>query len=257
VSPHTPPKKKKKNVDKYTSNTHELQQITLQTAAYYAFIAPPPPTPPLLLPPPTQVMLGPAEALDALQLLGATLATSAWVENHWRLILWKLVGMICIAPDRELDDDKRWSWDEVMRQLRYRCALPLPYSCSSSAHTETYARYERELLGGIRPPMRLITTQDVSSALPMVLCVSNVLWPEPGIENNGVAELAQPELELTDGWYRLRAKIDAPLARAARKGMLGIGQKIEVVGASVRPVPLRAKSPEDAHANGSIACGSV
>lgn len=68
-------------------------------------------------------MLGSSAAYDVLQELGCKLATREWVDNHWRFILWKLSGMACLAPDREFDDDKRWSWEEVIRQLRYRYIL--------------------------------------------------------------------------------------------------------------------------------------
>ncbi|KAI0033970.1 hypothetical protein K488DRAFT_46526, partial [Vararia minispora EC-137] len=196
-------------------NTHELQLIAPRTAAYYAFNAPMSECTSLSQPPPTQVMLGPHAAYDALRELGCTLATQEWVDNHWGLILWKLAGMVAFAPDQEMEEDKRWSWGEVMRQL--------------------HSSYERELNGGSRPPLRLITTQDVSSAMPTVLCVSDIIWNEPTTGKDGVVELAHPELEVTDGWYRLRAKIDKPLARAVRKGMIRIGRKIGIVGANLTP----------------------
>jgi breast cancer 2 susceptibility protein len=40
-------------------------------------------------------------------------------------------------------------------------------------------------------------------------------------------------LEVTDGWYRMRAQVDGPLARAVRRGAVRIGRKIGVVGAKV------------------------
>lgn len=43
-----------------------------------------------------------------------------------------------------------------------------------------------------------------------------------------------PELEITDGWYRLRVEVDGPLARAIRKGVIRAGRKIGVVDAKVR-----------------------
>lgn len=43
-----------------------------------------------------------------------------------------------------------------------------------------------------------------------------------------------PELEVTDGWYRLRAEVDAPLARAIRRGVIRAGRKISVADAKVR-----------------------
>jgi breast cancer 2 susceptibility protein len=63
--------------------------------------------------------------------MGGNLATQEWVDNHWTLILWKLAGMAALDPMRELDvDRKRWSWTEMMRQLRYRytSSLVLDYT---------------------------------------------------------------------------------------------------------------------------------
>lgn len=61
----------------------------------------------------------------------------------------------------------------------------------------------------------------------MVLCVTGIILPE-GEEGNGI-----PELEITDGWYRLKAQIDEPLARAIKKGTIKIGRKIAVTGCRV------------------------
>jgi breast cancer 2 susceptibility protein len=44
---------------------------------------------------------------------------------------------------------------------------------------------------------------------------------------------SHPELELTDGWYRLKAQVDLPMARAVRKGVIRVGRKIGVAGARV------------------------
>ncbi|KAF9469825.1 hypothetical protein BDZ94DRAFT_1286396 [Collybia nuda] len=140
------------------------------------------------------------------------LATRPWVENHWCLILWKLAGMVALDPESESNSSKkRWCWDEVMRQLLYR--------------------YERELNGGIRPPLRLVVTQDAPAAYPMILCISNVIWSNAGLTDDGLPIESYPELEVTDGWYRLRAQVDAPLARAIRKRVIKIGRKIGVAGA--------------------------
>jgi BRCA2, oligonucleotide/oligosaccharide-binding, domain 1 len=43
-----------------------------------------------------------------------------------------------------------------------------------------------------------------------------------------------PELEVTDGWYRLRAEVDGPLVRAIRRGVIKAGRKISVANAKVR-----------------------
>lgn len=66
----------------------------------------------------------------------------------------------------------------------------------------------------------------------MVLCVSNILW-SPEMTDNGIPIDAHPELEVTDGWYRLKAQIDLQMARAVRKGAIRIGRKFGVAGARV------------------------
>lgn len=67
----------------------------------------------------------------------------------------------------------------------------------------------------------------------MVICVSKVILMEGQRNSNGSVEGA-PELEVTDGWYRLRAEVDEPLARAIRRGVIKTGRKIGVVDAKVR-----------------------
>jgi breast cancer 2 susceptibility protein len=67
----------------------------------------------------------------------------------------------------------------------------------------------------------------------MVLCVSNVTWSSAGEDEDGFPAASHPELEVTDGWYRLRARVDQPLARAIRKGHIKVGRKIAVAGAKV------------------------
>jgi breast cancer 2 susceptibility protein len=77
----------------------------------------------------------------------------------------------------------------------------------------------------------------------MVLCVSNVTWSEAGKTEDGFPIDPQPELEVTDGWYRLRAKVDKPLSRAVRRGIIRVGRKIAVAGARVR-LPIQRKTDD-------------
>ena len=67
----------------------------------------------------------------------------------------------------------------------------------------------------------------------MVLCVSSITWSAPDLTDDGTPIEPHPELEVTDGWYRLRAQVDAPIARAVRRGIIRIGRKISVAGAKV------------------------
>ena len=68
----------------------------------------------------------------------------------------------------------------------------------------------------------------------MILCVSGITWSEGGIGDDGLPLVPHPTLELTDGWYRLRTRMDEVLARAARRGVIRVGRKISVSDASVR-----------------------
>jgi breast cancer 2 susceptibility protein len=175
---------------------------------------------------------GSVDALRGLKGIGCHLATQEWVDNHWSLILWKLAGMASLDPKSEADvDRKRWSWAETMRQLQYRYASPLTFYHVNRNPTH---RYEKELNRGARPALRLITAQDVSAGFHMILCVSGIVWSESGIGNDGLPLVPHPTLELTDGWYRLRTRVDEVLARAARRGVIRVGRKIAVSGASVR-----------------------
>ncbi|KAJ6565995.1 hypothetical protein B0H10DRAFT_2112096 [Mycena sp. CBHHK59/15] len=188
----------------------ELKQITPALALYYSFY-----TPSSAASPSPAKLLGPAAALEELLSRGCPLATKLWVENHWCLILWKLAGMVFLDPERESDlQARRWCWAEVMRQLFYRCFPALR------------ARAERRRA----PPLRCIATQDAPASCPMVLCISNITWSDAGVTDDGMPIEPHPELEVTDGWYRLRAQVDAPLARAVRRGLVRVGRKIGVVG---------------------------
>ncbi|KAF7302766.1 hypothetical protein HMN09_00911700 [Mycena chlorophos] len=200
------------DLEQYGINIAELEQITPSIAAYYLFHTPSAELP--NTPATPSRAFGPAAALQDLLARGCSLATKAWVDNHWGLILWKLAGMVCLEPELEKDPQrKRWCWEEVLRQLLYR--------------------YERELNRGARPPLRCIATQDAPASCPMILAVSAITWVDGGQTEDGTPLPAHPELELTDGWYRLRAQVDAPLARAVRRGVLRVGRKIGVVGATL------------------------
>lgn len=67
----------------------------------------------------------------------------------------------------------------------------------------------------------------------MVLCVSGILWSEGGVTDDGLKIEPYPELELTDGWYRLRAQVDLPMARAVGRNVIRVGRKLGFAGAKV------------------------
>ena len=112
--------------------------------------------------------------------------------------------------------------------------ITVSISCRTSSLIQfSFGRYERELNSGRRPPLRQIATQDAPAAFPMVLCVSNIFWSPTSTTDDGLNIEPYPELEVTDGWYRLRARVDLAMARAVRRGVIRIGKKIGVAGARV------------------------
>lgn len=185
---------------------------------------------------PAQSLLGAPAALRELRSRGCDMATKPWVDNYWSLILWKLAGMVALDPDREQTPSKRWCFEEVMRQLLYRFAAQR--SQCQLFKLITLIRYERELNLAVRPPLRLIAARDAQPTSPMILCVSNITWPTTtATDDKGQPVELLPELEVTDGWYKLRARIDDPLAKACRRGLVRIGSKLNVSGARVRILP--------------------
>ncbi|WWC95810.1 hypothetical protein V866_002676 [Kwoniella sp. B9012] len=147
--------------------------------------------------------LGHAEALSLLQADGCEFAKAKWVENHWAQILWKLAGQIQARP--EIFQEK-WRWSEVINQLKYR--------------------YEREFGAAERSIIKRVQEHDSSPSLPMILVIS-------GIHQAQVEGKAKYSLDLTDGWYCIKAQIDACLQRAVTKGRVAVGRKIAISGAKL------------------------
>lgn len=71
----------------------------------------------------------------------------------------------------------------------------------------------------------------------MVLCVSQIRWEETTneLENDEALDSALTivGLELTDGWYRIRANVDRTLKSACERGKIVLGCKLAISGAKV------------------------
>lgn len=86
--------------------------------------------------------------------------------------------------------------------------------------------------------------RDDTAAKTLVLCVSDITAPStkpPGSPRGesprgeaGREESSPPaSVELTDGWYAIRAQLDAPLAALLQRGRLAVGQKVVLQGAQL------------------------
>lgn len=93
------------------------------------------------------------------------------------------------------------------------------------ALVELAYRYNREFVDGHRSVLRRIAEKDSPSTTLMVLSVSNTTLAEkPGPH--------QATIEVTDGWYFARCNLDLPLSQFVQSGLITVGDKIVVWGAS-------------------------
>ena len=103
-------------------------------------------------------------------------------------------------------------------------------------------RYERETLRASRPHLRRVLERDSPAGAPAVLVVSAIR--RAGAGGNDAAEI-----EVSDGWYGVAARLDRALSDQLRRGRLFVGLKILVQGAELRGVaeptpPLSAAAEE-------------
>ncbi|XP_066555834.1 breast cancer type 2 susceptibility protein isoform X2 [Amia ocellicauda] len=150
------------------------------------------------------------------------LISESWVHNHYRWIVWKRaamerafpqeMGRLCLTPE------------QVLLQLKYR--------------------YDVEVDGSQRSAVKKITEKDDTPAKTLVLCVCRII-SSGSSQSRGTTE-NKPSLsadtrmdglvgvvEVTDGWYSIKALLDAPLTAMLRKGRLVVGSKIVTHGAEL------------------------
>ncbi|PIA19457.1 nucleic acid-binding protein, partial [Coemansia reversa NRRL 1564] len=125
--------------------------------------------------------------------------TRAWVQNHFRWIVWTGACFARRIPSRWREF---WSIERTLERLLYR--------------------HRREIDGSERSALRRIIEKDSAPQQLMVLCVASV-------EYRGSATL----IEVTDGWYSVGAQIDAILAQAIHNGRLRAGDKVACAGVGV------------------------
>ncbi|KAM4742467.1 LOW QUALITY PROTEIN: breast cancer type 2 susceptibility protein [Anableps anableps] len=151
------------------------------------------------------------------------LISEQWVYNHYRWIVWKqasmeksfpeTMGSLCLTPER------------VLLQLKYR--------------------YDVEVDHSRRPALRKIMERDDTPAKTLVLCVCEIVSRgqhrnAPSCSDTKTSQNAETKVEtpfavvqLTDGWYAIRAQLDEPLTAMLHKGRLAIGGKLIIHGAQL------------------------
>ncbi|XP_053621865.1 uncharacterized protein PF3D7_1120600 [Plodia interpunctella] len=143
--------------------------------------------------------------MQFMKVVNKKILPDGWFENHYKLILWKLLSY-------EIKFPKTMSGlctaKNVLAQLKYR--------------------YFRELYNAERPALRKILERDDVASKPLILCVQDVY--NYGKEKSGAN---QTELLLTDGWYSIRACLDKMLVKYVNDGKIRIGTKIITNGAEL------------------------
>uniref|UniRef100_A0A8D0DQU1 BRCA2 DNA repair associated n=1 Tax=Salvator merianae TaxID=96440 RepID=A0A8D0DQU1_SALMN len=146
------------------------------------------------------------------------LISEAWVYNHYRWIIWKLAAMEVAFPQKFAN--KCLTPEKVLLQLKYRYDVEVDKSCRSA--------------------IKRITERDDVAAKTLILCISKVISLSGNMSNisadKNAAEDNKKEgavVEVTDGWYAIKAVVDPPLKSLLCRKKLTIGQKIVVHGAEL------------------------
>ncbi|KAM6180384.1 breast cancer type 2 susceptibility protein [Erethizon dorsatum] len=145
------------------------------------------------------------------------LISRVWVYNHYRWIIWKLAAMEFAFPQEFAN--RCLSPERVLLQLKYR--------------------YDVEIDRSRRSAIKKIMERDDTAAKTLVLCVSDIVSSDtntPETSSNktsGAGTKKVAVIELTDGWYAVKAQLDPPLSALVKNGRLAVGQKIIVHGAEL------------------------
>ncbi|NXB68738.1 BRCA2 protein, partial [Struthidea cinerea] len=144
------------------------------------------------------------------------LVTEAWVYNHYRWIVWKLAAMEVSFPCEFAN--RCLTPEMVLLQLKYR--------------------YDLEVDKSKRSALKKIMERDDAAGKTLVLCISKIISlntvVSPSSSNKNMeSKKAAALIEVTDGWYGIRALLDPPLKAFLDRRRLTVGQKIIVHGAEL------------------------
>ncbi|NXV10351.1 BRCA2 protein, partial [Cettia cetti] len=144
------------------------------------------------------------------------LITEAWVYNHYRWIVWKLAAMEVSFPHEFAN--RCLTPETVLLQLKYR--------------------YDLEVDKSKRSAIKKIMERDDAAGKTLVLCISKIISlntvASPSSSNKNMeSKKAAALIEVTDGWYGIRALLDPPLKAFLDRRRLTVGQKIIVHGAEL------------------------
>ncbi|XP_041055127.1 breast cancer type 2 susceptibility protein isoform X2 [Carcharodon carcharias] len=160
------------------------------------------------------------------------LISEVWAYNHYKWLVWKFAAMETTFP----------------KEFGGRCLTP------ETILLHLKYRYDIEIDQCHRPALKKIMERDDVAAKTLVVCVSRIIsMGTKSFQNNPnlagvdkqsktVTEKSVIEatkhmplgvIEVTDGWYGIKALLDLPLTSLLQKKRLVVGQKIIVHGAEL------------------------
>jgi len=116
-----------------------------------------------------------------------------WLSNHINRVIWKLAGL-----ERHFPTHHVCSFTRVVAELKKRFAV--------------------ELVRGSRSSLRVILNRDVAASKLMIVMVSKTVL----IDGKDFF------IEVTDGWYSVRARIDSRMREMIESGTVRSGTKLVV-----------------------------
>ncbi|XP_070798905.1 breast cancer type 2 susceptibility protein [Pituophis catenifer annectens] len=158
------------------------------------------------------------------------LISKAWVYNHYKWIVWKLAAMEVAFP--QTFASKCLTPEGVLLQLKYR--------------------YDIEVDKSQRSAIKRITERDDVAGKTIILCISKIISFSTNMPHTADGKSSNEDnkkevaiIEVTDGWYGIRAVLDPPLQSLLSRQKLTVGQKIvvhgaELVGSQDASTPLEA-----------------
>lgn len=100
-----------------------------------------------------------------------------------------------------------------------------------------FCRYDLEVDKSKRSAIKKIMERDDAAGKTLVLCISKIISlstvVSPSSSNKNVESKKAALIEVTDGWYGIRALLDPPLKAFLDTRRLTVGQKIIVHGAEL------------------------
>ncbi|XP_072433343.1 breast cancer type 2 susceptibility protein isoform X2 [Chiloscyllium punctatum] len=160
------------------------------------------------------------------------LINEAWAYNHYKWLVWKFAAMEIAFP----------------KEFGGRCLTP------EAILLQLKYRYDVEIDQCYRSALKKIMERDDVAAKTLVVCISKIIsMGTKSSQNNPDLDDATKQsktvidkciieakkvvhfgvVEVTDGWYGIKALLDLPLTSLLQKRRLVVGQKIIVHGAEL------------------------